>query len=382
MDSTASDIEREITARAHALGFDGVGFAPALPPRRAELFHQWLAEGKAGTMTYLHRSAKRRADPRLVLENVRTIISVSQSYFTGRLPDAIRHNPSRGLIASYAWGQDYHDLLLAKLHRLAGHIEQLAPGHNSKCYVDTGHLLERELGERAGLGFVGKNTMLISPKMGSTFFLGEILTTLDLPQSALARMPSCGSCTRCMDVCPTHALPTAYVLDSTLCISYLTIEYRGVIPRDLRAQIGNHIFGCDDCQDCCPWNQRFSRESGEPAYRATVERQAPLLNELATLTAVQFGERFQGSAVLRAGYAGFLRNVAVALGNWRNSQALEGLEPLLRHSESLVRLHTVWSVGQMDSRVARQILSRIAAADEDAGVRAEAAAVLSDKKKP
>ena len=232
------DLRPTIEAYAHSLGFERIGFAPAQPPARADQFDQWLRAGKAGTMTWLNRSAAKRKDPRLVLDGVQTVISVGQSYFSGRLPAEIRSDPSRGIIASYAWGQDYHEVLLAKLEALARFVAELAPGHGSKCYTDTGPLLEREFGERAGLGFIGKNTLLIAPQIGSTFFLGEILTTLELPPSLPVRMPSCGSCTRCLDVCPTHALPTAYVLDSTLCISYLTIELKGAIPRGAAAADG------------------------------------------------------------------------------------------------------------------------------------------------
>ncbi len=377
-----TSLKAAIETHARELGFERIGFAPALPPQRADRFRQWLAEGKAGTMTYLHRSAGRRADPRRVLEHAQTIISVGQSYFTGQLPDDIRRDPSRGVIASYAWGQDYHEVLLAKLQELARFVEELAPGHTSKCYVDTGHLLEREHGARAGLGFIGKNTLLIAPQMGSTFFLGEILTTLGVPQTVPVRMPSCGSCTCCLDVCPTHALPTAYILDSTLCISYLTIEYRGIIPRELRAKMGNHIFGCDDCQDCCPWNQRFSKPTTEAAYQATLERQAPHLSELAKLTAPHFHERFAGSAVLRSRYQGFQRNVAVALGNWGLKDALESLKHLLRHENEVVRLHAAWGTGKIEGREAEQLLRSVAKEDGIESVRREAQLALDRKVKP
>ena len=375
---TAVHDRRElIESRARDLGFDRIGFAAALPPPRAAFLQQWLREGKAGTMTYLNRSAERRMDPQRVLPGARTIISVAQSYFTGRLPEDVRHDPSRGLIAAYAWGHDYHDVLLAKLAQLAEFVAELCLGHVSKSYVDTGHILEREHGERAGIGFVGKNTMLISPQFGSTFFLGEILTTLELPPALPVKMPSCGSCTRCLDVCPTHALPTAYVLDSTLCISYLTIEYRGVIPRELRAKMGNHIFGCDDCQDCCPWNQRFSRETNEAAYRAALDRQAPHLRDLAALSEQEFHERFARTAVLRTKYAGFLRNVAVALGNWGSRDALESLQKLLQHSEPLVRLHAAWGVAQVRNSGASRILRAVLKTEENQAVRQEAEAELN-----
>jgi epoxyqueuosine reductase len=331
------ELAKIITDKAFELGLHGVGFAPAVPPVRAALFRRWLDEGEAANMTYLNRSADKRTDPRLVLDGARTIITVTHSYFTGRLPEEIRHDPSRGIIASYAWGRDYHEVLLRKLESLAQFIEGLAPEVRSKCYVDSGPVMERDYGERAGLGFIGKNTLLIAPRMGSTFFIGEIVTSLELPPTPPARMPSCGSCTQCLEVCPTHALPTAYVLDSRLCISYLTIEYKGVIPRELARKMGNHIFGCDDCQDCCPWNLRFSAETDEVAYQGALNRQAPLLRNLAAMTEGEFRERFAHSPVLRSGYAGFLRNVAVVASNWESDDGKELLRELENHSESLVR---------------------------------------------
>jgi epoxyqueuosine reductase len=301
----------------------------------------------AGTMTYLNRSAERRVTPKLVLPGVKSVISVGQSYFSGFLPDEIRKDPSRGIIASYAWGQDYHDLMGHLLEELAEFVQFLATDVDTKAYVDTGPVLEREMAERAGLGFIGKNTMLIHPKMGSQFFLGEILTTLELePSPPLRNLPSCGSCTRCLDICPTHALPTAHVLDARLCISYLTIEFRGSIPVELRSKMGNHIFGCDDCQTCCPWVNRFSTPTQQKAYENVLERKAPKLADLAKLTESEFLEMFKGSPVLRPKYEGMMRNVAVAIGNWKSPDARRALDPLLIHESPLVRAHAVWAASQ------------------------------------
>jgi epoxyqueuosine reductase len=342
------DLVKAIRDKALELGLDLIGFAAAAPPARADFFAQWLSEGKAGTMSYLNRSLSRRSDPAQVLEGVKTIISMAESYYTERLPDGIRCDPARGIIASYAWGRDYHEVLLDKLKALAAFIDSLAPQSRSKVYTDTGPIFEREYGERAGLGFIGKNTMLISPRIGSTFFLGEILTTLELPLSPKPKvLPSCGSCIRCQTTCPTHAFPAEYVLDSTLCISYLTIEYKGIIPADLRPLMGNHIFGCDDCQSCCPWNDRFSRPTTEAAYHARLERQAPRLTAMASLTESDFKDQFAESPVLRPGYAGLLRNVAVALGNWGTPEAADSVLSLGEHSSPLVRLHAVWAAGRI-----------------------------------
>ncbi|MCX6600965.1 MAG: tRNA epoxyqueuosine(34) reductase QueG [bacterium] len=373
---SSQDAAQAVIQQAVELGLDRVGFAPASPPPRAEFFRRWLAEGRAGTMTYLNRSVERRVDPQKVLPGARTIIMAGQSYFTENLPPALRADPSRGVIAAYAWGEDYHRVLLAKLKQLAEAITRLFPGRASVYYVDTGPVLERDFAEQAGLGFVGKNTLLIAPRMGSLLFLGEILTTAELPPSPAIRMPSCGSCTRCLAACPTGALISPHVLDARLCISYLTIEYQGIIPRELRSLMGNHVFGCDDCQDCCPWNDRFATVTREPAYHGDIGRKAPPLSELAGMMEEEFRTRFGGSAVLRPGYACFLRNVAVALGNWLNEAATESLSRLARSSSSLVRLHAAWALGQTPGGKARMLLEEMAAHDSDLSVHDEAAWAL------
>jgi epoxyqueuosine reductase len=364
-----------IIGRAVDLELSLIGFAQAEPPARADFFRAWLADGKAGTMTYLHRSADRRVNPRLIMPDAQTVICVAVPYFSGWLPDAVRNDPARGIISCYAAGPDYHDRLFSRISELAQFVETLVPGTQTKCYADTGPILERDFAERAGLGFIGKNTLLIAPHAGSLLFLGEILTTLSLPPTHLQTMPSCGSCTRCLEVCPTHALPVPYVLDSNLCISYLTIEYKGIIPRELRNKIGNHLFGCDDCQTCCPWTQRFSALTHVSEWKNNTQRQAPLLNDLAYMTEHDLHKRFTGTPVLRAGYIGFLRNVAIALGNWKSESALVGLSYLLNHSSSLVRVHAVWAVGQISCLKSKELL-QTATLDAETAVREEAAVAL------
>jgi epoxyqueuosine reductase len=407
LNDSLQNLESAITAKAHAMGLK-IGFASANAPLRIEQYRKWVEEGKAGTMTYLNRSVERRANPELVLPSVKSVISIAQSYFTGGVPTEVKHDPSRGLIASYAWGKDYHDTLLAKLEELAGFIRSVVRDREvagiieTKCYVDTGHILERDFGEAASLGFIGKNTMLIQPDTGSFFFLGEILTTLELEPTPREPMPNCGSCTRCLNVCPTYALPAEYILDSNLCISYLTIEYKGVIARELRSKMGNHIFGCDDCQDCCPWN-RFagknhppyppasrgedSRRVESPDSTATAnleirrcepfDTKVPKLTDLAMMTEVEFQSRFAGSAVLRAKYEGFMRNVAIALGNWGSEEAIASLEHLSSQESPLIRLHAVWSLGQIKHERSRRLLREMLE-DRDDAVRREAADMLNE----
>jgi len=369
---TTGDPAAAIAHLARQLNLDIVGFTPVLPPVRADLYLRWLADGRAATMSYLARSAERRADPRQVMPAARTVISLAESYFTGLLPEDARRDPSRGIIAAYAWGRDYHDVLREKLEKIAAFVRDLAPNTQAKCFVDSGPVLEKGIAEQAALGFIGKNTLLISPRIGSMLFLGEIFTTLDLPATSRRPMPTCGTCTRCLEACPTRALLSPYVLDASRCISYLTIEHKGVIPRELRPLIGNHVFGCDDCQNCCPWNERFSSLTHETVYRGGRERQAPPLVELAGMTEPEFRVRFAGSAVLRPGYMAFLRNVAVALGNWRSEGALEPLAGLVRCDSPVVRLHAAWALGRTPGIKARLLLEGVAAQDADTSVRVEA----------
>lgn len=308
-------IVTELETQARTLDFDLFGIAAVRPSGRGEFLKAWLAGGKAGEMGYLARTAEKRIDAEKVLPGARAVIVVAQSYFTGSLPDETRNDPARGVIASYAWGSDYHDVILPKLETLAVFLREKIPDAQTRCYVDSGPVMEKEYAARAGLGFIGKNTLLISPRAGSWLFLGEILTTADLPPTLPSEMPSCGSCRRCIEACPTGALDTEYTLDASRCVSYLTIEHKSEIPRELQKKIGNNVFGCDECQSCCPWNGRFALASREEAYRGTLERQAPLLFELAALSEEEIRARFAGSALERTGFARLQRNVAIAMEN-------------------------------------------------------------------
>ncbi|MDD5087971.1 MAG: tRNA epoxyqueuosine(34) reductase QueG [bacterium] len=308
-------IVTDLETKARELGFDLFGIAAVRPSDRGAFFRKWLSEGKAGDMGYLARTAEKRLDAPKVLPGAHSVISVAQSYFTESLPEELRNDPARGVIASYAWGSDYHNVILPRLETLAVFLREEIPHVQTRCFVDGGPVMEKEYAERAGLGFIGKNTLLISPRAGSWLFLGEILTTADLPPTLTAQMPSCGTCRRCIEACPTGALDTEYTLDASRCVSYLTIEHKSDIPRDLQKKIGNNVFGCDKCQSCCPWNGRFALASREESYRGTLERQAPLLAELAALSEEEFRARFAGSALERTGYARLQRNVRIAREN-------------------------------------------------------------------
>jgi epoxyqueuosine reductase len=318
----AEAIKRE----ARAVGFDAVGISRVdlpsshepipLAPLAETLFtrlQQWLAQGYHASMAWMARTPERRADPTLVLPGCRSIISVGLSYYTGHRAD---ESPGYGRIARYAWGQDYHKVLLDKLSRLEAHIQALAQEAHTRCYVDTGPVMEKAWAQRAGLGWIGKHSNLVSAEHGSWLVLGEILTTLELAPDEPAT-DLCGTCTLCLQACPTRAMPEPYVVDANRCISYLTIELRKPgeeIPPDLASHMSNHIFGCDDCLDICPYNA-YATPTKEPAFQPSPTTLSPHLPALAQQSEKAFAEAFRDSPIRRAKYAGFLRNVRIALQN-------------------------------------------------------------------
>lgn len=369
-----------IISYAHTLGFDLVGIAPAQPSPHAAEFIAWLERGYAGTMAYMAREPERRQDPRHVLNGARSIVSVGLSYYTLKLPDDILNDPSRGIISNYAWGVDYHDLMRPRLKALAAFIQAEAGcAVATRVYVDTGPVLERDVAVQAGLGFTGKNTCLIHPRLGSYLFLGEVLVSVELEPDPPPSSPAgCGRCTRCLVACPTEAFVSPYVLDSRRCISYLTIELRGPIPRELRPLMRNRIFGCDICQEVCPWNLRFARPTREPLFRPIeFDRAAPPLLELIGLDEAGFRARFGGTPVMRAKRRGLLRNVAVALGNWGDPQAVPALIQALHDLEPLVRGHAAWALGRIGGPQARQALMNALRLEADTMVVEEIQQALS-----
>ena len=364
-----------IREKAYELGFDLIGVAPAARAPHADAYAAWVDAGYAAAMGYMTRDVARRQDPRRVLPGARSVVVVGLSYFVADPPAELWDDPSRGRIARYAWGLDYHDVMAPRLRELAAFIGREAGREvQQRVYVDTGPVLERDLAAQAGLGFIGKNTCLISPAMGSYLFLGEILVDRELefddapPAYPPRRVGTCGACMRCLDICPTHAFPAPYVLDSNRCISYLTIELKGSIPLDLRPRMGNWIFGCDACQAVCPWPRRFARpgqrvradfpgpwpapagrgaRAGKSAPTFDPEQAVPKLLDLIHLTGGEFRARFAGSPVLRAKRRGLLRNVAVALGNWGDAQAAPALRQALDDPEPLVREHAAWALARI-----------------------------------
>lgn len=346
-------MKEAIRRRALALGFEDCRFTTAQPPESAGQFQQWLARGQHGEMDYLARNAHKRIDPQQVLPGARTIICLAVAYAPdGTTPGLPREAPApgslqpAGWIARYARHADYHQVLAERLQQLTGFVNQLgSQSTRSLWYVDTGPLLERDLAQRAGLGFVGKHTNLISRRLGNWILLSEIVTTLEV-QPDLPERNHCGSCARCIAACPTAAITAPFQLDARRCISYLTIELKGSIPAEFRPVIGNRIFGCDDCLAACPWN-RFAREGGLMKAHERSELAAPALLDLLTLDEAGFKRRFAGTPMLRTRRRGLLRNVCVALGNTGDPAALPALEQAAGDPEQLVAEHARWAIQQM-----------------------------------
>jgi len=301
----AAALTEAIKAQALTLGFDLVAVGPADPPEHADSFRRWIDAGHAGTMGYLERRLPERVDPRRVLADARSVVTVALNYHQGQSEDA-----SWKAVARYAWGRDYHDVMTPPLEALARFIGEAA-GARGKCYVDTGPLLERDLAARAGLGWVGKNTMLLNPALGSWFFIGVLLTTAELIYGE--PLPDrCGTCRACLNACPTDAFPAPYVLDARRCISYLTIEHRGDIEPALAAKMGEWQFGCDICQDVCPWNRR-TPVTREAAFQPTAPY--PGAAAVAGMDDEAFRARFAGTPLTRPKAQGMRRNARIALDN-------------------------------------------------------------------
>jgi len=288
-------LTRDIRSEARRLGFAATGIARVEPLPAAQRLDAWLAGGMHGAMAYMGRQAERRKNPALVLENARSLLVLGFSYHTD---DLFKEEPLKGRISRYAWGGDYHELIRPRLERLREFILSRAPGTRGVSYVDTGPVMEKAWGAASSLGWIGRHSNLVSREMGSWFFIGVVLLDLELEYDSPAR-DYCGSCARCIPACPTSAIVAPYVVDARLCISYLTIEFRGIIPPALRPLMGNRIFGCDDCLEVCPWN-RFARPTAEAQFRPRKDLLMPELTSLVSISARDFSVRFRHSAVRRA----------------------------------------------------------------------------------
>ena len=333
----------EIKAQAQALGFDLVGVAPLGPFPEAVFYPKWLESGYAGEMQYLEKQKESKLRPDSVLPGAKTVIVCAMNYNTS--PPRTRWDRLRTWVSRYAWGEDYHETVRQKLRELASWIEQASP-HQTKAYVDTGPLLERVYAKYAGVGWFGKNTCIINQRAGSWLFLGCILTDLDV--EADAPVPDrCGTCTRCIDACPTNAIVEPYVLDSRKCIAYTTIELRGEIPEAEREGIGHHLFGCDICQDVCPWNRRAPQSENE-AFQPRPGLFWPEISGLMDLSEDDWRKMIRGTSMKRAKIKGLLRNLMVVAGNSGAREFVPKLQRFLTHEDEHVRSHAEWAVKKLE----------------------------------
>ncbi len=413
-------LTQQLRDQALAAGFSVIGIAPAGPANQGAAFVRWLDRGYHGEMNYLARpdAVQQRLDLHHRLPMARSLIVLAVPYAISLPEPSLLHDPARGRFASYAWGLDYHDVLKPRLYALDTWLRsQTGRSTWGRVSVDSAPVLERAWAQDAGLGFVGKNTCLIHPRQGSWLFLATLLVpevldydappavTSDVPEvapiplleatapDAAGRAPrgpswrfvsgaaaGCGGCTRCLDDCPTQAFVAPYVLDARRCLSYLTIEYRGVIPREMRPAMGNWVFGCDVCQTVCPWNGRHAQvDTGlaQACFQPALDRAAPPLLALLALDEAAFRARFRGSPVRRAGRTRLVRNACVAAGNWADPQAVPALLACLRDDQPLVRAHAAWALGCIDSQPARAGLQAALAVETDETVLGELALALA-----
>jgi epoxyqueuosine reductase len=339
-----TELKTQLVSFARQIGFDSCRIVACTPPKHATEFREWLREGAHGEMNYMERGGEKRCDPQKVLPGAQSIVVLALNYFQGE--QVHRSENAKGKIARYAWGDDYHQVAESKLDKIDTFLRDL--GGQQKCYVDTGPILERDHAAQAGIGWHGKNTMLIDERLGTWFFLAEILTTLELTPDE--QVPDrCGTCERCINACPTGAITAPHHLDARRCISYLTIELKGSIPLELRPLIGDRIFGCDDCLAVCPWN-RFAQVSHETAFSARPSTVGMSLREYLGLTDEEFRALFRNSPIKRIKRRGLLRNVCVALGNVGSVSDIPALECAAADPEPLIAEHAAWAIDQIRAR--------------------------------
>ncbi len=369
-----------VKGKARELGFNLCGLTPAKPSPTLAAYLRWIERGMQGEMAYLARPdrLRRRRDPRAILPSAKSFILVGLDYQARFADEASLDDPARGRIAAYAWGLDYHKVMELRLEQLADWLGRLGGrASRHRVYVDTGAILERSHAQQAGLGFIGKNTMLIHPRRGSSFFIGEILTSLEFDDyDEPHRETMCGTCARCLQACPTDAFPAPFTLDARRCISYHTIENKGWIERALRPDFGNWIFGCDICMDVCPF-QRFAEETAEVAFLPfDAERVAPRLTDLLMLDDAGFRALFRRTPIERVGRERLLRNACVAAGNWQDQRAIPHLIQLLYDASGLIRGHAAWALWRTMELDSEKLLTDLHRRDEDPRVRAEVEALL------
>ncbi|MBX3445882.1 MAG: tRNA epoxyqueuosine(34) reductase QueG [Parvibaculaceae bacterium] len=365
-----TELRAALVARAKEAGFDDIGIARAdartdLP----EKLRNWLALGRHGEMGWMEETAARRADPLTLWPDAKSVVMLAMNYGPDSDPLALLEQRDRAAISVYARNRDYHDLVKKRLKQVARWLAETS-GAEVKVFVDTAPVMEKPFAEAAGLGWQGKHTNLVSRELGSWFFLGAIFTTLEL-DAGKRHEDRCGECRRCLDICPTRAFPAPYELDARRCISYLTIEHKGHIPRELRKPMGNRIYGCDDCLAVCPWN-KFASRAREEAFHSRAELEAPLLAELARFDDAGFRAFFSGSPIKRIGRDRFLRNVLIAIGNSEDADLRPAAWALLDDASPLLRAAAIWALGELGEEAAlRARASRVLETEEDEDVRAE-----------
>ena len=353
---------------AARLGFSLSGVAPAVTPTGAAPLDDWLAAGYAGQMHYLADRREAYAHPRHVLDGARSVVMLAMEY---RSAEPAPPQPGKGRVSRYAWGAtDYHELIRERLHQLADYLRQWAPAAQVRGVVDTAPLMEREFAQLAGLGWIGKHTLLLNRERGSWFFLAALVTDLELAYDQPHEMDHCGTCRACLDACPTDAFPQPYVLDATRCISYLTIELKAAIPAELRRDVGEWLFGCDVCQEVCPWNSH-AEPSREPLFEPLAENNPIDLTRLFELDEAAFRLRFRHTPLWRSKRRGILRNAAIVLGNRPTPAALPSLVRGLNDAEPVVRGAAAWALGQFDAAAAVAALDERRRVEDDVEVRGE-----------
>jgi epoxyqueuosine reductase len=370
MPSSTADIRAEILAHAEHLGFDAVRIAPAeTAPDAREHLSEFLAQGRHGSMDWMEKNAEKRAAPASLWPEAKSVVVVAQNYAPERDPLEALAERTTGVISAYAKGDDYHDVMKAKLRQLA-HFVHTRFGAEVKLFVDTAPVMEKPLAQAAGLGWQGKHTNLVSREFGSWLFLGSLFTTLELPADDVEE-DHCGQCRRCLDVCPTNAFTAPYRIDARRCIAYLTIENKDHIPREFREAIGNRIYGCDDCLAVCPWN-KFAQEAREARFHARDALRAPALSELAVLDDAGFRALFRASPIKRIGRDRLVRNVLIAIGNSDDVSLAVHAERLLVDPSPLVRASAVWALSRLlDEKSFSVLATKHGTNESDDAVRTE-----------
>ena len=370
-------LSRLLREKASALGFDLFGVVPVSRSETIEIYRAWLKKGYAGTMEYLERHSELKEDPRNLLPQTLSMVALGCNYNTGN-PSPETEDPSLARISRYAWGDDYHEIIHSKLKTLENYLcNELNVVNHTRSFVDSGPVLEREVAQRAGLGWFGKHSNLINVEKGSWFFLAEMLVDVELKADDPFTRVDCGTCTSCIEACPTEAIIADRTVDARLCISYLTIEHKGAIPAELRPKMDNHIFGCDICQDVCPWN-KDAPGSVEPGFKPRTENYAADLTELMMLDQAAFSKRFRKSPVKRTRRRGLLRNVAVALGNWAHVGAIPALRIGLHDIEPVVRSHSAWALGRINNERSRNELKSAKKSEKNPQVLREIETALGE----